>query len=121
MLFLLPNNATYPCLSHFIGSNWEKWNLKKNDALWELLKAFPWSNQKVNRDFGAQDYKIEAFEVKTTIFRSGDQETEKSTFGPKSQLSARKVNQSQPGPHDQRRGQTRRHHTKTHARLSHTH
>ena len=64
MLSLLPNNATYPCLSHFIGSNWEKWNLEKKDALWELLKAFSWSNQKVNRDFGAQDYKIEAFEVK---------------------------------------------------------
>jgi len=38
--------------------------LEENDALWKLLKAFSWSNQKVNRDFGAQDSKIEALEVK---------------------------------------------------------
>ena len=38
--------------------------LEENDALWKLLKAFSWSNQKVNRNFGAQDSKIEALEVK---------------------------------------------------------
>ena len=38
--------------------------LEEKDALWKLLKAFSWSNQKVNRDFGAQDSKIEALEVK---------------------------------------------------------
>ena len=37
---------------------------EEKDALWKLLKAFSWSNQKVNRDFGAQDSKIEALEVK---------------------------------------------------------
>ena len=38
--------------------------LEEKDALWKLLKAFTWSNRKVNRDFGAQDSKIEALEVK---------------------------------------------------------
>ena len=38
--------------------------LEEKDALWKLLKAFSWSNQKVNCDFGAQDSKIEALEVK---------------------------------------------------------
>ena len=38
--------------------------LEEKDALWKLLKAFSWSNRKVNRDFGAQDFKIKALEVK---------------------------------------------------------
>ena len=74
-------------------------------------KAFSWSTKKVNRDFGAQGFKIEALEVKNNTI------PELRTRKPKSQLSARKVNRSQPGPH----GQPRRHHTKTHARLSHIH
>ena len=83
MLSLLPNNVTYPCLSHFIGSNWEKWNLEKKDALWELLKAFSWSNQKVNRDFGAQDYKIEAFEVKDNDIPEWRPRNRKVNFRPR--------------------------------------
>jgi len=38
--------------------------LEEKDVLWKLSKAFSWSNQKVNCDFGAQDSKIEALEVK---------------------------------------------------------
>ena len=82
MLSLLPNNTTYPCLSHFIGSYWEKWNLEKKDALCELLKAFSWSNQKVNRDFGAQDYKIEAFEVKDNDIPEWRPRNQKVNFRP---------------------------------------
>ena len=82
--------------------------LEENDALWKLLKAFSRSNQKVNRDFGAQDSKIEALEVKDINI-------------PELRPRNRKVNRIQPGPHGQPRGQTRRHHTKTHARLSHIH
>ena len=79
--------------------------LEEKDVLWKFLKAFSWSNQKVNHDFGAQDFKIEALEVK---------DNDIPEFRPRN----RKVNRSQPGPHGQPQGQTRRHHTKTHARLS---
>ena len=93
----------------------EGMELEENDALWKLLEAISWSNRKVNRDFGAQDFKIEALEVRDNDIPELRPRNRKVNFRP------RKVNHSQPGPHGQPRGQPRRHHTKTHAKLSHIH
>ena len=80
MLSLAPNNVTYTLFISFYRFVLGEMELEENVALWKLLKVFSRSNQKVNRDFGAQDNKIEALEVKDNVFQSGDQETEKSTF-----------------------------------------
>ena len=112
MLSLAPNNVTYPLFISFYRFVPGEMELEEKDALWKLLKAFSWSNQKVNRDFGAQDSKIEALEVKDNDIPELRPRNRKVNFRPGSQPKST-------GPHGQPRGQPRRHPTKTHARLSH--
>ena len=57
--------------------------LEENDALWKLLKVISWSNRKVNRDFGAQDSKIEALEVKDNDIPELRPRNRKFNFRPK--------------------------------------
>ena len=57
--------------------------LEEKNALWKLLKAFSWSNQKVNRDFGAQDSKIEALEVKDNNIPELRPRNQKVNFRPR--------------------------------------
>ena len=56
--------------------------LEQNGCTLEALKAFSWSNQKVNCDFRAQDSKIEALEVKSNTIPELRPRNRKVNFQP---------------------------------------
>lgn len=95
---------------HFVGSyGRKKKNLDTMDVFLEAFEALSICGQKVNRDFGAPILQKPSFESEEQhYFRVLAKK-------PKTQPSTQKVNQNQPGPHGQLRGQTQRHYTLTHA------
>ena len=70
--------------------------LEENDALWKLLNAFSWSNQKVNRDFGAQDSKIEVLEVKDNDIPEWRPRNRKVNFRPRKSTEVNRAHMVNP-------------------------